>query len=76
VDLVFNFNLLSGKLKNNKSKISCKSCLIPNVKIESMPKKYFTIELPDGSQIHVFFETASGIIVNFVVKLVIKYNSR
>ena len=29
-----------------------------------MPKKYFKIELPDGSQIHVFFETASGIIVN------------
>ena len=41
-----------------------------------MPKKYFKIELPDGSQIHVFFETASGIIVNFVVKLVIKYKSR
>jgi len=29
-----------------------------------MPKKYFKIELSDGSQIHVFFEAASGIIVN------------
>jgi len=29
-----------------------------------MPKKYYKIELPDGSQIHLFFETASGVIVN------------
>ena len=41
-----------------------------------MPKRYFKIELLDGTQIHVFFETASGIIVNFVVKLVLKYKSR
>jgi len=41
-----------------------------------MPKKYFKIELPGGAQIHVFFETASGIIINFVVKLVIKYKNK
>ena len=36
-----------------------------------MPTKYFKIVLSDGREIHVFFETASGIIVNFVVKLVV-----
>jgi len=41
-----------------------------------MPKRYYKIELPDGSQIHVFFETANGIIVNFVVKLVRKDKNR
>jgi len=41
-----------------------------------MPKKYFIIELQDGSQIHVFFETSSGIIINFVVKLVMKHKNR
>ena len=37
-----------------------------------MPKKYFIIELPDGAEIHVFFETANGLILSFVVKLVFK----
>jgi len=40
-----------------------------------MPKKYYKIELPSGAEIHVFFETASGLIINFVVKLIIKFNS-
>ena len=34
-----------------------------------MPKKYYKIELLGGAAIHVYFETASGIIINFVVKL-------
>ncbi len=37
-----------------------------------MPKKYFIIELSDGAEIHVFFETANGLILSFVVKLVFK----
>ncbi len=36
-----------------------------------MPTKYFRIILSDGCEIHVFFETMSGLILNFVVKLVI-----
>lgn len=40
-----------------------------------MPKKYYKIELPSGAEIHVFFETASGLIINFVVKLIMKFNS-
>ena len=39
-----------------------------------MPKKYFKIDLSDGAEIHVFFETASGLIINFVVKLILKVN--
>ena len=37
-----------------------------------MPKKYFKIELSSGAEIHVYFETANGLIVDFVVKLIIK----
>ena len=41
-----------------------------------MPTKYFKIVLLAGSEIHVFFETANGIIINFVVKLVIYSGNR
>jgi hypothetical protein len=37
-----------------------------------MPKKYFKIELSSGAEIHVYFETANGLIVDFVVKLILK----
>ena len=39
-----------------------------------MPKRYFKIDLSGGAQIHVFFQTASGLIINFVVKLILKMN--
>lgn len=35
-----------------------------------MPKKYFKIELFDGAEIHVWFETVNGVIVGFIVKLI------
>ena len=41
-----------------------------------MPKKYYKIELLGGAAVHVYFETASGIIINFVVKLVFEINNR
>ncbi|MBU1486663.1 hypothetical protein KKH56_01225 [bacterium] len=41
-----------------------------------MPKKYFIIELSDGAEIHVFFETANGLIASFVVKLVLKIDHK
>ena len=41
-----------------------------------MPKKYYKIKLLGGAAIHVYFETASGIIIDFVVKLVFEINSR
>jgi len=37
-----------------------------------MPKKYYIIKLSGGAEIHVYFETANGLIVSFVVKLVLK----
>ena len=37
-----------------------------------MPKKYFKIALSSGAEIHVYFETANGLIVDFVVKLILK----
>jgi len=40
-----------------------------------MPKKYYKIELPSGAEIHVFFETASGLIIKFVVRLIMKFDS-
>lgn len=40
-----------------------------------MPKKYFIIELSDGAEIHVLFETANGMILSFVVKLALKLNN-
>jgi hypothetical protein len=36
-----------------------------------MPKKYYKIELGNNAEIHVYFETLNGIIVNFVVKLIL-----
>ena len=41
-----------------------------------MPKKYYKIKLLKGAAVHVYFETASGIIINFVVKLVFELNNR
>lgn len=41
-----------------------------------MPKRYFKFDLSHNVEIHVFFETASGIIINFVVKLVVKVQDR
>jgi len=38
-----------------------------------MPRRYFKISLTDDAEIHVFFETTSGLIINFVVKLVLKW---
>jgi hypothetical protein len=35
-------------------------------------RRYFKINLSDDVEIHVFFETASGLIINFMVKLVLK----
>ena len=41
-----------------------------------MPKKYYTIKLSDEAEIHVFFESANGLIISFVVKLVIKIGKK
>jgi len=41
-----------------------------------MPKKYFIIKLPDGAEIHVFFETVNGLITSFVAKLVLIKGNR
>ena len=41
-----------------------------------MPKKYFKIELSDGTEIHVYFESTSGLIVSFVVKLILKIDTK
>jgi hypothetical protein len=35
-------------------------------------RRYFKINLSDNVEIHVFFETASGLIINFVVKLFLR----
>jgi hypothetical protein len=32
-----------------------------------MPKKYYKIELGNNAEIHVYFETLNGLIINFVV---------
>ena len=37
-----------------------------------MSRRYFKISLSADIEIHVFFETASGLIINFMVKLVLK----
>ena len=37
-----------------------------------MPKRYFRIQLSNGAEIHVYFESVSGLIVNFVVKLILR----
>ena len=39
-----------------------------------MPRKYYKIELTDSIEIHVYFETVGGYIVNFAVKLILKYD--
>jgi len=39
-----------------------------------MPKRFFKIRLSEDSEIQVFIETASGLIIGFVVKLVLKSN--
>ena len=36
-----------------------------------MPKRYFTIELGEGIQVHVYFETLNGLVVSYVVKLLV-----
>lgn len=41
-----------------------------------MPKRYFKIDLTGDAEIHVFFETVNGIIINFVVKLIFRVNDR
>ena len=37
-----------------------------------MPKKYYTIKLSDEAEIHVYFETANGLIISFMVKLIMR----
>ncbi len=41
-----------------------------------MPKKYYTIELAEGIGIHVYFETFDGLVINFVVKLIIRIKGK
>ena len=41
-----------------------------------MPRKYYKIELTDSIEIHVYFETVGGYIVNFAVKLILKYEDK
>ncbi len=36
-----------------------------------MPKKYYTIELAKGIEIHVYFETLNGLVISYVVKLLL-----
>jgi hypothetical protein len=36
-----------------------------------MPKKYYTIELAKGIEIHVYLETLNGLVINYAVKLVL-----
>ena len=40
-----------------------------------MAKRFFRIRLSEDSEIQVFIETASGLIISFVVKLVLRINS-
>ena len=37
-----------------------------------MLKKYYKIELADGIEIHVYFETINGIVIRYVVKLIFR----
>ena len=37
-----------------------------------MSRRYFKISLSEEIEIHVFFETISGLIINFMVKLVLE----
>jgi len=36
-----------------------------------MPKKHYVIELAEGIEIHVYFETFNGLVVSYVVKLIL-----
>jgi hypothetical protein len=36
-----------------------------------MPKRYFRIELGDGVEVHVYFETLNGLVISYVVKLLV-----
>jgi hypothetical protein len=37
-----------------------------------MPKKYYAIELEEGIEIHVYFETLNGLVISYVVKLLLR----
>lgn len=41
-----------------------------------MPQKYYVIELAEGIEIHVYFETLNGLVINFVVKLIVKIKEK
>ena len=41
-----------------------------------MPKKYFVIELDIDVEIRIMIETANGVVVNYVVKLLIIQNNK
>ncbi len=41
-----------------------------------MPKKYYTIELAKGIEIHLYFETLNGLVISYVVKLVLSVGKR
>jgi hypothetical protein len=36
-----------------------------------MPKRYFRIELGNGVEGHVYFETVNGLVISYVVKLLV-----
>ena len=46
--------------------------VIFKLRVYNAKKKYYKIELPGNAEIHVYFETANGLIIDFVVKLVLK----
>jgi hypothetical protein len=41
-----------------------------------MPTKYYSIRLSEDAEIQVFFQTAQGLIVNFVVKLIYRVGEK
>ncbi len=41
-----------------------------------MPQKYFVIELDPGIEVHVMIETANGVLVKYVVKLLTFQNNK
>ena len=41
-----------------------------------MAKKYYTIELAEGIEIHVYFDTVNGLVINYVVKLLLWKSKR
>ena len=36
-----------------------------------MPRRYYTIDLGESVQVHVYFETMNGLVVAYVVKLIV-----